>query len=326
MLEGKIERQGFLDIIQLLTMSRKTGRLKIGGTAEGELYFTEGEIIDCHMGKLVGDDAFIELFILVSGNFKFHEEDIKLERRMTKSLTDLLMAASKQATEWDSALNEIAFEDAAIVLAPVDPDAENHFKLDSLGWALISQVNGRRSLPEIARLLGQPKTRVAITLAKLKKQGLVTIEGSESALLRTIFRKTSSILYHLIQTRVKKRSRERVLTDFNKWAFSKGFDIRILDEEGVVNNISHDLPLEQKTVAYRQVLEHLYEAAQSGVSRAELEDYMGEIYEKLKEEEKRCVGEHGLSKFIPSGRKRRTDNEDFWSAADSVGPDGLLPR
>lgn len=323
MLEGKIQRQGFLDIIQLLTMSRKTGRLDIKGDAEGELFFSGGELLDCCMGKLVGDDAFIELFILVSGSFKFHEEEIETNRRITKSLTDLLTDASKQAANWDKAREDLPFEDAALVLAPVDPDAGNQFNLDALHWAIISQVNGRRSFTEVARLLGQPLTQVAISIAQMKNKGLITTEDKESALLRTVFRKTGEVLYHLIETRVKARIRDRVFTDFNKWAFSKGFDIRLLENEGVVNNIPYDMPFDEKRMAYQKAIEQMYDAAQSGLNQNELRDHMSELFERLSEAERKVVAGGGLGKFL-AGREKEAG--DFWvNASDDMGSGGMVP-
>ncbi|NLI97354.1 DUF4388 domain-containing protein [bacterium] len=327
MLEGKIERQGFLDIIQLLTMSRKTGRLEVTGEVEGQLFFSNGDLLDCQTNKLVGDEAFIELFILVSGAFKFHEEGVNLSRRISKSLTDILMIASKQATEWDSARQELPFDEAALVLAPVDPEAAKDFQFGALGWAIISQINGRRSFPEIARILGKPKTKVAITIAELKKQGLVTTEDSESALLRTVFRKTSDVIYRLIINRVKPRIRDRIFTDFNKWTYSKGFDIRMLENEGVTNNIPYDMPIDDKHLAYRQTLEQMNEAAQTGITRAELSDHLSELYERLTAEERRIVVDAGLSKFLPTESGKKNKGTDFWeTAADSIGTDGILPR
>ncbi len=327
MLEGKIERQGFLDIIQLLTMSRKTGRLEITGAAEGSLFFSKGELLDCQMDKLAGDEAFIELFILVSGNFKFHEEKVSVEQRITKSLTDLLMAASRQATQWDAACQELAFEDAALVLAPVDPNSEKQFNFNALGWAVASHINGRRSFAEIARLLEQPKTTVAITIAALKSQGLITTEDEGSAILRTVFRKTTDVLYHLIDTRLKSRVKDRVLTEFNRWTFSKGFDIRLLDGAGVINNLPYDMPLDDKIIAYRQALEQLYEAAQTGLNRNELQDHMAELYEQLNKNERKCVSDYGLNKFIPTRGKGRRDEADFWQTPpDSMGGEGIIPR
>lgn len=327
MLEGRIERQGFLDIIQLLTMSRKTGRLEIAGDVEGLLFFSGGDLLDSQTSKLVGDEAFIEIFILVSGSFKFHEEEVSLTRRITKSLTDLLMIASKQASEWDSARAELPFEEAALVLAPVDPEAAKNFQFGALGWAIISQINGRRSFPEISRILGKPKTKIAIGIAELKRQGLITTEDAESALLRTVFRKTSEVVYRLIVNRVKPKARERIFTDFNKWTFSKGFDIRMLESEGVINNISYDMPIDEKHLAYRQTLEQMNEAAQTGLTQTELSDHMSELYERLSAEERRIVVDSGLSKFLPTESKKKSKPTDFWeSAADSIGPDGIVPR
>jgi DNA-binding Lrp family transcriptional regulator len=325
MLEGKIERQGFLDIIQLLNMSRKTGRLEIKGETDGTLFFQEGEILDCQMDKLSGDEAFIELFIRVTGHFRFNETKVSVKQLISKSLTDLLMAASKQAAEWDAARKELPFEDAALVLTPVDPKAAEQFKLSSLGWAIISQVNGRRSFSEIARLLGQSKTNVAINVAELKKQGLITIEDEESAILRTIFRKAAQVLYHLIVNRVKPRVRERILTDFNKWTYAKGFDIRILETEGLINNIPYDMPIDDKIIAYRQTLEQMNEAALTGVNRNELYDRMGELYEQLSDKERRSVANSGFGKFL-STKKKKEGEEEFWEGASGIGSDGILPR
>lgn len=323
MLEGKVERQGFLDIIQLLTMSRKTGRLEVTGNAEGILFFSEGELLECMMDTLAGDEAFIELFILVAGNFKFHEEKITKPRSITKSLTDLLMEASKQATEWDSASLDLPLEDAVLVLAPSDPTASRTFGFNAMEWSILSKINGRKSLVEIARQLKQPKTKVAIIIAKFKREGLVSTEDEESALLRSVFRKTTDVIYHLLDNRVKPKARERIYTDFNRWSFSKGFDIRILDGEGVANNISYDLPIDEKRLVYRQTLEHIHEAAQSGLNRNELADHMAELFERLSERERKAVAESGLGKFL--GPSERKGGPDFWETAGQAGSD-IIPR
>ncbi len=320
MLEGTIERQGFLDTIQLLSMSRKTGRLEIKGNSEGNLFFAEGQLLDCIIGALSGDEAFIELFILVSGSFKFFEEKVSVNRRINKSLTDLLMEASKYATLWDEAKTEIPYEDAALVLVPVDPRSTKMFTFDSLAWAIVSLVNGKRSFAEIARLLQHPKTKIAITVSKLKKEGIIAIEDAESALLRSVFRKTTRLLHQLMQSRVKPKVRERIFTDLNKWTFTKGFDIRILENDGVINNISYDMPIEEKRLSYRQTLEKIYEAAIAGVNRTELQDYMADLYERMDDKERTIIKESGLKKYFDSGSKGKRAAEDYWeNTSGTVG-------
>ena len=318
MLEGRLERQGFLDIIQLLAMSRKSGRLEVSGTASGTLYFSQGELYDCHTGKLVGDEAFIELFVLVSGSFRFLDEEVKLTKRITKSLTDLLTEASKRAGDWDAAHLEVPFEDAALILIPVDPESGIKFDVGAMDWAIVSQVNGRRSFIEIARLLGQSVTKVGITIADLKKKGLVATEDEESALLRSIFLKTARLLSHLIESRVKQvKARERIFTDFNKWTFSKGYDIRLLGSEEILNNIPYDLPLKDKGVIYREALEQLHEGARSGLDSSEIRDHLSDLFEGLSEGERKIVSQHGLGKVIPSAKKRK--ERDIWDAGAGEG-------
>lgn len=324
MLEGKIERQGFLDIIQLLTMSRKSGRLEIKGNAEGILFFSDGELLDCTMNSLAGDEAFIELFILVAGNFNFHEEKLSKPKVITKSLTDLLMEASKQATEWDSASLDLPFEDAVLYFAETDPNKDITYTFSALEWAIVSKINGRRSLVEIARILKQPKTKTAIILAKFKKAALISTEDEESALLRSVFRKTAEIIYHLMDSRVKPKARDRIYTEFNRWSFSKGFDIRILDGEGVINNIPYDLPIDEKRLVYRQTLEQIHDSAQSGLNRTELADHMTELFERLSDMERKAVAESGLGKFL--GPSERKGGPDFWEAAGQTGGADIIPR
>jgi len=321
MLEGRIERQGFLDIIQLLAMSRKTGRLEIAGVTSGLLFFSQGELLDCHTEKLVGDEAFTELFVLVSGSFKFFDEEVTLTKRISKSLTDLLSEASQRANDWDAACAELPYEDAALVLIPVDPEAESKFDVGAMDWAIVSQVNGRRSFPEIARLLGQSKTKVGITIANLKKKGLIATEDEESAQLRSIFRRTAMLLCHLIDTRVKqKRNRDRIYTEFNKWTFSKGWDIRMLGGDDIENDISYDLPVKEKGEAYKQSLEQMYEAARSGLNRTELQDHLSDLYERLTEKERNLVTKYTLSKLLSSS-KQRGEEPEIWDSGD-----GLISR
>ena len=83
--EKSVSAQGILEIIASLTARRSSGRLTIvTGTTEGELLFTDGNLVDARLGNLTGFQAVNALAAMDDANVEF---DSSVNTPMNSSMT-----------------------------------------------------------------------------------------------------------------------------------------------------------------------------------------------------------------------------------------------
>ena len=77
-LAGTLADFGLVDIIQLIDLGRKTGKVVIRGRSagrklSGSIFFDEGKIYHAETGTALGDEAAFLLFGVSTGTFEFVE-------------------------------------------------------------------------------------------------------------------------------------------------------------------------------------------------------------------------------------------------------------
>lgn len=70
---GSLKDMALPDLIQILTQTKKTGRLSLNfeGGKSGEVHFREGNIVNAIYGDLQGEEAFFSILMHEQGNFFF---------------------------------------------------------------------------------------------------------------------------------------------------------------------------------------------------------------------------------------------------------------
>lgn len=309
MLAGKIERQGLVDILQLLAASRKSGVLKITGRINGEIYMLVGEVMSAKTGKLEGEEAFYEIFSLVKGRFKFTEEEIKFEKKITKTLTDLLIEASSVAQEFEKAKKTIPYEEAALALAPKPKISAESLSLSSQEWSILSNVDGKKSINEISKITGIPKTRVYVITARLKNLGLLETEDEDGARLRILFKKIVSPFLKLLSRKVRDKELEKITKNFNKWSYSNNIPISF--DKGELKDLTDiHTASEERALYYLQAVKQLIKLAIGPMEKEEIVSVLSDINETLNDEEKKFIEKYKLDKIFPT--KQREGEIEVW--------------
>jgi CheY-like chemotaxis protein len=115
-LRGNIEQMPMVDLLQLLTMNRRSGVLAIT-TAEGagEVRMAEGEVIDAVYRRLDGEKAFYRLLGEREGRFAFSPGEPVTARRLTSPTSQLLMEAMRQVDEVKRRRTELSLSAEAIL-------------------------------------------------------------------------------------------------------------------------------------------------------------------------------------------------------------------
>jgi len=178
-LRGDLNQLSLPNIIQLLKSGGQTGKLDLSdGTNNGEIFLQQGNIVHAVAGVQIGEEAFYTLLSWLHGDFNF-VSDIEAPDQTITTGTELLLIEGKKRIEmWTHIKNVIPSMQAIFNLSQGTTGAIN---LDPDEWKVLAQVNGVRTIIDIADSLGWEEFEAANVLAGLVKTGLLEIvEESKS--------------------------------------------------------------------------------------------------------------------------------------------------
>ena len=92
--EGGLTFMGLPDILKIIGESRKTGMLCVTSGAIPKasfVYFIDGRPANAASDRRSGLDALHYLFGLSEGNFKFYEQEVRIERVITQSPIQIII-------------------------------------------------------------------------------------------------------------------------------------------------------------------------------------------------------------------------------------------
>jgi len=180
--QGSLRELPLPDIIQLVSVSGKTGRfsLRRDGHPGGEIYLRGGQIVHARAGELAGEEAVYELAIWPEGDFTFHAGEETSESTIQKSNTNLLMEAARRIDEWQVLSKKIP----STRLVPVftEQATTTSVSLTPQEWQLISKIDERRTIEEIALGLNQGPFDTCKLLYGLIASGLIELRENLSGL------------------------------------------------------------------------------------------------------------------------------------------------
>lgn len=106
-LKGELQNFALPDVIQLLCMSKSTGRLTLGEKQEQcAIYFREGEIVHATEGKLAGEEAVYRLFLRNDGSFEFFAGVGSPQQSVRQGWMNLMLEAARRADEQGAGLSK----------------------------------------------------------------------------------------------------------------------------------------------------------------------------------------------------------------------------
>ena len=177
--QGSLKEIPLPDIIQLVSVSGKTGVFILEKSDErGEIYLREGQIVHAVYSGLEGEEAIYALAIWPEGDFHF-QPGVEAEGvTVQKSNTNLLMEAARRLDEWKILRKKIPSEDLIPHLI-YRPDWQKEVILSPYEWSVVTQLEGNKSIGEIAKCLSWSTFDVAKILYGLITQHLVELKPKE---------------------------------------------------------------------------------------------------------------------------------------------------
>lgn len=180
--QGSLKELPLPDIIQLVSVSGKTGKFTLTRDAErGVIYLKNGQMTHAQVGETIGEEAIYALAIWNHGEFQFSPSEEPDRQTITKSNTNLLMEAARRLDEWRVLSKKIASVDLVPELH-VRANRHEQITLNPQEWVIVTRINGERSIAEVAKALGVPAFEVAKILYGMIGSELVVLKKKDSDL------------------------------------------------------------------------------------------------------------------------------------------------
>ena len=198
-LEGRIRDLGLHEVCQLLGIGRKTGTLELRAPLLGlhaEIRVLNGAVIGAsswradrprpESGAPADARGLAEvvqsLLVWTDGEFRFvsAEPSTMANTGLRLSMDPILVEAVRRAELWDGLRDRIPH--AEVIPAFIDTDAQQLplLRLAPPEWEVLTRVDGRRTLSELASALQRDLLEVAGTVHALIGAGLLVLRTAEA--------------------------------------------------------------------------------------------------------------------------------------------------
>lgn len=99
-IEGNLGQLGLPDVLQILAMNRRTGKMTLSRSGEaGEIAVAEGRPVNAKLGRVEGEKAFFRLLGWTEGSFAFVPGPPPSRVRIHRSMDDALLEGMRQNDE-----------------------------------------------------------------------------------------------------------------------------------------------------------------------------------------------------------------------------------
>ncbi len=178
-LQGSLADIALPDVIQLVSVSAKTGVFTLSGDGvDGKIFIKDGQITDAAAGKLAGEYAVYEMATWRKGQFIF-TANVESDRvTVNKSNTSLMMEAARRLDEWRVLQRKIPSMDAVPFFLPREP-GQDQITLSPQEWSIVTKVDGQTSIAKLEAATGLPAFDVCKVLYGLVTSGLISMRTAD---------------------------------------------------------------------------------------------------------------------------------------------------
>jgi hypothetical protein len=177
--QGSIQELPVPDIIQLVSVSGKTGMFMLArGSERGYIFLRGGRIVHAELGGLTGEEAVYALAIWSTGDFQFTPGKEVETLSIDKTNTSLLMEAARRLDEWKVLARKIPGVDYVPVLKT--REVGEPVSLSPPEWNLITRIDGIRTVEELARATASNSFDTAKILYGLVTSDLIAMRPRDT--------------------------------------------------------------------------------------------------------------------------------------------------
>jgi len=178
-LRGNLESISLMDVVQLLNVNRKTGKLLVSQAGQdgrtGVLYVLNGDVVHGETAQVLGESAAFEILEWDRGEFEFITTRFKAPVSIRRSVPDLLMEAAR-TSDSRRHLRGI-FPDLQKVPCPAlaEPALTQGLRIFQEDRRCLPFLDGYRTFTEIMSASEQSEVGVLQICAQLLEAGRLTL-------------------------------------------------------------------------------------------------------------------------------------------------------
>jgi hypothetical protein len=173
-LDGNLNKFPLRELIEMVVYSSVTGVLELrAGTEIGQIFFRDGQPYHAVAGERTGMDAIAAMFEERDSPFRFVADREAEAATLWLDPWDLIERGEAQARQW-SRIRTFMPNLECIPALRGTPSA-NQIHISEAVWPVLSAVDGRRSVSEIASHLNLVLLDTCVALADMIEQGLIEI-------------------------------------------------------------------------------------------------------------------------------------------------------
>ena len=170
--QGALSGPALLDLMQTMELGKKSGVVYCQSARgqRGLLYFTDGRLIDCELGRLRGEDALSRLLTFADGDYRVELLTVLRPPRIELLGSGLLMEAMRRLDEWNRLLATLP--PLQTVFSPATAGAMRPEALPPELREILARFDGRRSVLDVFDLLdseGSPPHDALVRLQAVAK-------------------------------------------------------------------------------------------------------------------------------------------------------------
>ncbi|NTW97487.1 MAG: DUF4388 domain-containing protein [Oscillochloris sp.] len=177
-LEGDLSEFPLTDIIQLVDLAKQTGAVSIHGLRSGQyfdgwLYFRDGKIIGAELPSHTPLEAVYTFFTLSSGPFQFYDDRVLSQPTITVSNEVIIMEGIMRQDAWMQIHEHVPSLGLVPRLVPNPSTGNSEINLEAEEWRILTMVNGKNTIGQIAQRSGLGEFRTCEIVAQLLQSGLI---------------------------------------------------------------------------------------------------------------------------------------------------------
>jgi len=176
-ISGDLSNTRIPEIIKILSLGKRTGRLFVtNGSETGNIFFSEGRVVHAHCASLSGIKAVEEAAVWSSGEYQFFPDEQADVQTIIMDVDDILADVTNHLRQMNK-ITSLIPSAAAVYSLETDP-REREIQIKAAQWKVISLVDGRRSIADIAQMAGLAVSDAMKVFYTLLRMGLLR-EASE---------------------------------------------------------------------------------------------------------------------------------------------------
>lgn len=172
-LTGTFEDVSFAELLQLLNVGHKSGRLSVWRGAErAEIFLSEGEVARAISRRDRGPEVVYRIMGWKAGEFRFERNDDPVHRDILESTEALMLEGMKRFDEWEHVESEMP-EKEVVLRQRAFAVNEQFDSLSVAAQKVLQLVDARRTVATIIRESGLDAQKAMAGVGELLAEGIV---------------------------------------------------------------------------------------------------------------------------------------------------------